>query len=376
MKYISEFRDRQTALHLAREIKQAAQPGREYNLMEFCGGHTHAIHRYGILDLLPSNIRMIHGPGCPVCVLPISRIDKAIYLAKQPHVILCCYADVMRVPGSNQISLLHCKAKGHDIRDIYSVEEVIDIAKAHPEKEVVFFAIGFETTTPPTAVALLTAEKNDIDNFSIYCNHVLTPVAMRAILGDASHHIDGFIGPSHVSIVIGTDAYQSITQDYQKPIVIAGFEALDVMYSILLLIKLLNKGENIIVNQYRRAVNQHGNTKAQALMQQVFSIRKTFEWRGLGEVNNSALMLHSDYEDYDAENRFLIPDIPGIEHKHCECPAIIRGQKSPHECKLFAKACTPDNPLGACMVSSEGACAAYYAYGRVHRRYHNLKSVS
>jgi hydrogenase expression/formation protein HypD len=372
MKYIDEFRDHRIANAFAQAISAQALKDRSYHLMEFCGGHTHTIYRYGLPSLLPSNVKMMHGPGCPVCVLPIARIDYAIALAKKPEVILCSYADMLRVPGSHQQSLLHTKAQGADVRMIYSVDDVLQIALRFPHREIVFFAIGFETTTPPTAAAILTAKQQKLKNFSVFCNHVLTPVAMRSLLSQKPDetHLDGFIGPAHVSIIVGSQAYQSVADDYCKPIVIAGFEPLDVLQSILMLIQLVNENKHGVQNQYTRAVSPEGNRKSQAMMQQVFELRDQFEWRGLGWIPNSALKINTDYQDFDAELRFPITVHSSEEHRACECPAILRGAKNPLDCKLFAVVCTPSNPLGACMVSSEGACAAYYTYV-THQRMKN-----
>lgn len=367
MKYIAEFRSGQYAALLLDQIKRAMLPNRRYHLMEFCGGHTHAIHRYGLPSLLPDTIEMIHGPGCPVCVLPISRIDYAIAIAKLPNIILCSYGDMLRVPGTNQHSLLKAKALSADVRMVYSIDDALAIARKNPTKEVVFFAVGFETTTPPTAVALQCARQENLRNFSIFCNHVLTPVAMQALL-DAekkeASNIDGFIGPAHVSIIIGSNSYRKVAEKYHKPIVISGFEPLDVMHSILMLIQMLNKHEAGIKNQYTRAVTPEGNLKAQQLIKDTLTLRNTFEWRGLGFIPHSALKINKDYCDFDAEIKFPLSIPKGQEHKACECASILRGVKKPADCKLFGVACTPENPLGSCMVSSEGACAAYYSYGR------------
>ncbi len=369
MKYIEDFRNADFARKLAESIADIARPDKHYRLMEFCGGHTHTIHRYGLPSLLPKQVEMIHGPGCPVCVLPISRIDKAIALAQKPEVILCSYGDMLRVPGSHQRSLLQAKAEGADVRMIYSVDDALRLAALHPEKEVVFFAIGFETTTPPTAFAILEAQKLQLKNFSVFCNHVLTPVAMDSLLQtqDASAegvNLDGFVGPAHVSIVIGSQAYEAVSQKYRKPIVISGFEPLDVLHSILMLIEQINAGRAEVEIQYTRAVSRHGNLKSQMIVNEVLKLRPSFEWRGLGEIAASALQIKQDYAQFDAERRFQLPDTKGQEHKQCDCASILRGMKKPTDCKLFAKACTPQNPLGSCMVSSEGACAAVYAYGR------------
>ena len=366
MKYIDEFREHSLAQQLAAAIKQEADTDRTYRLMEFCGGHTHAIFRYGIQDLLPHNVEFIHGPGCPVCVLPMGRIDNAIELVEQHDVILCTYADLLRVPASLGKSLLKAKAAGGDIRMIYSTQDALKIARENPDRQVVFFAIGFETTTPPTAVAIKQAREQDLKNFSIFCNHVLTPSAMQAIL-DAPEpvSIDGFLGPSHVSTIIGSQAYEVFAQHYLKPIVIAGFEPLDVMQSSLMLIRQLNTNRHQVENEYTRAVTRTGNVKAQSLMQDVFCLRDEFEWRGLGLIPKSALKLNENYAEFDAELRFQLPAIKASDVKGCECPAILRGAKRPVDCKLLGTVCTPENPMGSCMVSSEGACAAYWSYGRL-----------
>lgn len=371
MKYISEFRDGKIATHIALNIKKAVMPDRKYRIMEFCGGHTHAIHRYGLPTLLTKNIEMVHGPGCPVCVLPIKRINYAINLAKAANVIFCSYGDMLRVPGTNQNSLLKAKAAGADVRMVYSIDDALNIARNNPKKEIIFFAIGFETTTPPTAVALISAKKEGLENFSIFCNHVLTPSAMATLLQDEkenkSTQLDGFIGPAHVSILIGSQAYQEVAVNYQKPIVISGFEPLDILYSILMLIQMINQNKTGIKNQYTRAVIAEGNLKSQKIVSETLELREAFEWRGLGWIKNSALKIKKDYSMFDAELRFPIhiSDTNAKEHKTCECSSILRGIKKPTDCKLFAKVCTPNNPLGACMVSSEGACAAYYTYGRI-----------
>lgn len=365
MKYVDEFRAAELAHGLARRLHASVQPNRRYRLMEFCGGHTHAITRYGLTALLPANIELIHGPGCPVCVLPIGRIDAAIDLALRHRVILCSYGDTLRLPASRQMTLYRARAQGADVRVVYSINDALQIAREHPQRPVVFFAIGFETTTPPSAVALKTARAEGLTNFSLFCNHVLTPAAMRHLLSsDDAVALDGFIGPSHVSTVIGSAPYASIARDYGKPVVIAGFEPLDVLQSILLLVEQINQGRAEVETQFTRAVSENGNRKALDLMAETLTLRPSFEWRGLGHVAHSALAVHPDYAEFDAEQRFDLP-IPHVaDHKACECGAILRGQKQPRDCKVFASACTPDHPLGACMVSSEGACAAYYHYGR------------
>ncbi|TAL45312.1 MAG: hydrogenase formation protein HypD [Methylovulum sp.] len=366
MKYISEFRQQDLAKQLAEAIAQTVNPDRHYRLMEFCGGHTHAIFRYGVQDLMPANVEFIHGPGCPVCVLPTGRIDNAIQLLEREDVILCTYADLMRVPATGRNSLLKAKAGGCDIRMVYSTQDALKIARDNPQRQVVFFAIGFETTTPPTAVAIQQAQDEELSNFSVFCNHVLTPAAMQAIL-DAPQPvaIDAFLGPSHVSTVIGSRPYEIFAEQYAKPIVIAGFEPLDVMQSSLMLIRQLNEGRHEVENEYSRAVTRDGNLKAQALVQEVFELRSQFEWRGLGLIPDSALKLKDGYAGFDAEQRFNMPAIQASDVKGCECPAILRGAKKPQDCKLLGTVCTPENPMGSCMVSSEGACAAYWSYGRI-----------
>ncbi len=360
--YVDEFRDGELARSLAGKIANEVDPARTYRFMEFCGGHTHAISRYGLEDLLPSNIELIHGPGCPVCVLPIGRVDDAISLSK--HAIVASYADMMRVPGSNSMSLIKAKAAGADVRMVYSAKDAIEIAKKNPHREVVFFAIGFETTTPPTALVAREAKALKLDNFSIFCNHVLTPPALSGILDAPGVPLEGIIGPSHVSAVIGLKPYAYVAEKHRIPMVIAGFEPLDVMQSVLMLVRQVNRGEAKIDNEYTRAVTQEGNLRAQALMEEVFELRETFEWRGLGHLPKSARKMKAEYADFDAELRFDIKTRQVSDHKACECGAILRGLKRPHECRVFGTACTPDNPLGSCMVSSEGACAAHYSFGR------------
>lgn len=370
MKYIDEFRDDTLARVIANNILSEAEPNRIYQFMEFCGGHTHAISRYGIVDLLPNNVRLIHGPGCPVCVLPMGKIENAIQLAQIPELILCCYGDMMRVPTANGVSLLKIKTQGADVRMVYSSADAVKIAQAHPQQQVVFFAIGFETTTPPTAVAIKQAKAYNLSNFSVFCNHVLTPSAIAHILQSPEIRelglvpLDGFIGPAHVSTVIGSHPYKYFAEEFQKPVVIAGFEPLDVLQAVLMLIRQLNQGRAAVENEFTRAVTHEGNIKAQMIVAEVFELRRTFEWRGLGVVPYSALKIKSCYGEFDAERRFNIPTLSKSDNKACECGAILRGVKRPQDCKIFGTVCTPDNPVGSCMVSSEGACAAHYSYGR------------
>lgn len=370
MRYISEFRDPVLARNMAQRIASAVQPDRDYHFMEFCGGHTHAIFRYGVQDLMPPNVHFVHGPGCPVCVLPVRRLDDAVELAEKHDVILCTYGDMMRVLGTGRRSLIRAKADGADIRMVYSTLDALQIARDNPDRQVVFFAIGFEATTPPTAVAIKQAQALGLTNFTVFCNHVLTPAAIGHILSSPDFaqggpaRIDGFLGPSHVSAVIGSRPYEAAAQKYQKPVVIAGFEPLDVMQSVLMLIEQVNAGRAEVENQYTRVVTRDGNRKAQALVAEVLELRASFEWRGLGAVADSALQIRDEFADFDAEKRFCISEKQSREVKSCECPAVLRGVKKPVDCKLFGTVCTPDNPMGACMVSSEGACAAYWSYGR------------
>ena len=374
MKYIDEFRSRELAQTLAGAIAREADHDREYRLMEFCGGHTHAIFRYGVQELMPDNVTFVHGPGCPVCVLPIGRIDQAIALVEQHDVILCTYGDMLRVPASGRNSLLKVKAAGGDVRMVWSTQDALKIARENPDRQVVFFAIGFETTTPPTAVAIKQAKAERLNNFSVFCNHVLTPAAIQNILESPDVRelervaIDGFLGPSHVSSIIGTRPYEFFAEEYQKPVVIAGFEPLDVMQSALMLIRQLNEGRAEVENEYTRVVTREGNTKAQSLVAEVLELRRSFEWRGLGEVPYSALRIKAPWREFNAENRFDVTPAQGRDVKGCECPRILRGVKKPTDCKLFGTVCTPENPMGSCMVSSEGACAAYWSYGRFRDR--------
>lgn len=369
MKYVDEYRSTAEAKRLAAEIARTVEPGRSYRFMEFCGGHTHVISRWGLEDILPASVRMIHGPGCPVCVLPIGRIDMAIELALNKGVILCTYADTLRVPASKGLSLFSCRAQGGDVRMVYSPLDALRIARENPEREVVFFAIGFETTTPPTAAAVLAAKREGLKNFSVFCNHVLTPAAMEHILVTAPQRpdapkLDGLVGPAHVSTVIGANPYKPFAEKWGMPVVIAGFEPLDMLLAILMLVRQTNDGRAEVENEFSRAVTPEGNRKAIALMDELFELRPTFEWRGLGSVPHSALRLRPEFAAFDAEKRFDMPVRIVRDNKACECGAILRGEKAPHDCRLFGTACTPEHPIGACMVSSEGACAAAWRYRR------------
>lgn len=365
MKYVEAFRDGDLARGLAQALAREVDPHTNYAFMEFCGGHTHAISRHGLLDLLPPNVRMVHGPGCPVCVLPIGRLDMAIELAlARPQVVICTYGDCLRVPASGGLSLLQARARGADVRMVYSAGDALALARQLPDREVVFFAIGFETTTPPTALVIRQARGEGLGNFSVLCNHVLTPPAMGAILAAGEAPLDGVVGPAHVSTVIGSRPYEFCATLFGKPVVIAGFEPVDVLQAVRMLVRQVNAGVARVENEFTRAVTPAGNSKAQALMEAVFCRRPSFEWRGLGAIPDSALGLRPDFAPWDGEVKFQLSARSVPDHKACECGAILRGVKSPRECRIFGTACTPENPVGACMVSAEGACAAHYTYGR------------
>ncbi len=369
MKYVDEFRDPAAARSIAARIADEVDPTRSYAFMEFCGGHTHALCRFGLEDLLPPNIRMVHGPGCPVCVLPVGRLDLAVELVTtRPEVILATYGDMMRVPGTGGVSLLTAKARGGDVRMIYSTAQAVELARDNPDREVVLFAIGFETTTPPTAAAVKAAAAGGLKNFSILCNHVLTPAAIDAIMttgsAESRARLDGFVGPGHVSTIIGAEAYEAPARKWDKPIVISGFEPNDLLNAIHLLVRQTNKGEAQVENAFARAVRPGGNAAAQALCDEVFALRDAFEWRGLGTIPESALKLAPAYEGFDAEVKFDLQYASRPDHKACACGEILRGEKTPAQCAVFETACAPEHPLGSCMVSPEGACAAYYLYGR------------
>ena len=363
MKYVDEFRNGNLARRMATEITNISK-GQKFKFMEVCGGHTHTIFKHGIEDILPENIEMIHGPGCPVCVLPMGRIDDAIAIAKTEGTIFTTFGDMMRVPGS-QGSLLDAKAAGADVRFIYSPLDALKIARQNPKKEVVFFAIGFETTAPSTAVTLLQAKNEDIHNFSVFCNHVTIIPTIKAILDSPDLRLDGFIGPGHVSMVIGLRTYHFIARDYQKPVVISGFEPLDIIQSILMLLKQYQTGKVVVENQYKRVVRPEGNLKSLEVIAQTMELRPYFEWRGLGFITHSALKIRSDFVQWDAEERFEVPGLQVADPKACQCGEVLKGVIKPWECKVFGTACTPETPIGSCMVSPEGACAAYFNYGRL-----------
>lgn len=362
MKYVDEYRDAKAAQQLAAKIEKISQ-GQPLKIMEVCGGHTHTIYKHGIEDILPRNIDLIHGPGCPVCVLPMGRIDDALAIAQTEGVIFTTFGDMMRVPGSKG-SLLDAKAAGADVRFVYSPLDALKIARQNPDKEVVFFAIGFETTAPSTAITLLRAQAEGFKNFSVFCNHVTIIPAIKAILDSPDLRLDGFIGPGHVSMVIGLRPYTFIARDYHQPIVIAGFEPLDIIQAAYMIVQQISQGQAEVENQYTRVVRPEGNTKALEAMARTMELRPFFEWRGLGFITHSALKLRPEFAPWDAELRFEVPGLRVADPKACQCGEVLKGVIKPWECRVFGTACTPETPIGTCMVSPEGACAAYYNYGR------------
>jgi len=369
VKYVDEFRDPVKAKVLLKEIGALVQRiavcrQRPLQLMEVCGGHTHSIFKYGIEPMLPKAIELVHGPGCPVCVLPMGRVDDCLALAEHPQVIFTTFGDAMRVPGSNK-SLLQAKADGADVRMVYSPMDALKMAREHPDKEVVFFALGFETTMPSTALTVLQAEREGIKNFSLFCNHITIIPTIKAILDSPELTLDGFLGPGHVSMVIGTQPYDFIATHYHKPIVVAGFEPLDILQSIWMLLKQLAEGRCEVENQYQRVVPDGGNEQALMAVGRVFELREFFEWRGLGSIDHSGIRLKQSYARFDAERKFSVPNLKIADPKSCQCGEVLKGVIKPWDCKVFGGACTPETPLGALMVSSEGACAAYYNYGGV-----------
>jgi hydrogenase expression/formation protein HypD len=366
MKFVDEFRDAELGRALAGEILAAVEPARHYKIMEVCGGHTHSIYKYGVDDLLPANVELVHGPGCPVCVIPMGRVDDGISLAHEPGVIFTCFGDMMRVPGSNQ-SLLDAKAQGADVRMVYSPLDALRIAKQNPDRQIVFFAIGFETTAPSTALTLRRAKAERVGNFSVMCSHVTIVPPLRALLESPDLRLDGFIGPGHVSTVVGARPFEFIPADYRKPIVVSGFEPVDILQSVLMILTQLRDGRCEVENQYSRVVPYEGNLRALQVMAEVFALRPHFEWRGLGFISQSALRLSEEYAEWDAELRFSVPGVRVADPKACQCGEVLKGVIKPWECKVFGTACTPERPIGTCMVSPEGACAAYYNYGRFAR---------
>jgi hydrogenase expression/formation protein HypD len=366
MRFVDEFRDAELGRALSAQILAAIEPGRHYKIMEVCGGHTHSIYKYGIDDLLPENVELVHGPGCPVCVIPMGRVDDGIAIATREDVIFTCFGDMLRVPGSRQ-TLLDAKAESADVRIVYSPLDALRIAKANPDRDVVFFAIGFETTAPSTALTLKRAKAEGVANFFCMCSHVTIIPPLRALLTSPDLRLDGFIGPGHVATIVGERPFEFIPAHHGKPLVISGFEPLDILQSIRMVLAQLADGRCEVQNQYNRVVPYEGNRAALAVMAEVFAVRPHFEWRGLGFITQSALRLSDAYSEFDAERRFDVPGIRVADPKACQCGEVLKGVIKPWECKVFGTACTPEHAIGTCMVSAEGACAAYYNYGRLAR---------
>jgi hydrogenase expression/formation protein HypD len=373
VRYVDEYRDPELARHLADRIAARVEPDRHYKLMEVCGGHTHAIYRYGVHDYLPESIELVHGPGCPVCVIPMGRIDDATAIAEaHPEMILTCFGDLMRVPGGRG-SFLDARARGADIRVVYSPLDALRLAVDNPDRHVMFYAIGFETTAPSTALTLQRAKADGVTNFSVFCNHVTIIPAIKAILDSPDLRLDAFIGPGHVSTVIGNRPYEWIASSEQMPIVVAGFEPLDLLEAIAMIIDQLSDRRAEVENQYARVVRDEGNPVALRAIADTMTLRPWFEWRGLGSINHSALQLSERYAEFDAELRFDVPGVRVADPKACQCGEVLKGVLKPWECKVFGTACTPETPIGTCMVSSEGACAAYYNFGKASRQRVELK---
>jgi hydrogenase expression/formation protein HypD len=360
MKYVDEYRDEAAAVRFLDAIRRRTT--RPWTLMEVCGGQTHTLVKYGIDEMLPDLITLVHGPGCPVCVTPLELIDRAVALARRPEVIFTSFGDMLRVPGS-EVDLLTVKANGGDVRIVYSPLDAVKLAEQNPDREVVFFAVGFETTAPANAMAVYQAHQRGVQNFSILTSHVLVPPAMEAILSASDNLVQGFLAAGHVCAVMGYWEYGPIAEKYQVPIVITGFEPLDLLHGILMTVEMLEEGRIGVENQYTRAVQFQGNAPAQGLVQKVFQTSDR-QWRGIGEIPKSGLQLKAEYAQHDAGLRFGVETITAEEPKECMSGDVMRGLRKPHECPMFANGCTPERPLGAPMVSSEGACAAYYHYRR------------
>ncbi len=367
MKFVDEFRDPQKAQRLLQEIQALVKRmercrHRPVYIMEVCGGHTHTIFRYGLNKMLPEEVEFIHGPGCPVCVLPRGRVDDCIALAERNDVIMTTFGDAMRVTGS-KISLLQAKADGADVRMVYSPLDALAIAQAHPDKEIVFFGLGFETTMPSTALTILRAQEEGLKNFSLFCNHITIIPTIKAVLDSPDLQLDGFLGPGHVSMVIGMAPYAFIARDYRKPLTIAGFEPLDILQSVWMVLKQLAEGRCEVENQYQRIVPQQGNVQALEAIHRVFELREFFEWRGLGSIDHSGVRVREEFSAFDAERKFPVSNVTIADPSSCQCGEVLKGAIKPNQCKVFGTSCTPENALGALMVSTEGACAAYYNYG-------------
>jgi hydrogenase expression/formation protein HypD len=367
MKYVDEFRDGKTAEALTRAIRSLVATmdctkERPLQIMEVCGGHTHSIFRYGIEGLLPAEVELVHGPGCPVCVLPMGRVDDCVSIAERTEVIFTTFGDAIRVPGSKG-SLLQAKAAGADVRMVYSPMDALSLARKNPGREVVFFGIGFETTMPSTALTILAAEAEGIENFSVFCNHITIVPTLKAILDSPDLRLDGFLGPGHVAMVIGTAPFQFIAEHYRRPFVVAGFEPLDVLQSLLMVLRQIAQGRAEVENQYARVAPDGGNAPALRAVAAVYELRPFFEWRGLGSIDHSGVRVRDAYARFDAERRFAVPNAKIADPEDCQCGEVLKGVIKPRQCRVFGTACTPETPLGALMVSSEGACAAYYQYG-------------
>jgi len=366
MRYVDEYRDPLLARALAAEIRGLVTSGESVRIMEICGGHTHAIYRHGLEELLPNEVELVHGPGCPVCVIPMGRVDDAIAIAETDGVTLATFGDMMRVPGGRG-SLLEAAARGADVRMVYSPLDALELARRDPERHVCFLAIGFETTAPATAVTLLRARAEALPNFSVFCNHVLIEPPLRAILETPGLQVDAFVGPGHVSSVIGTEAYRFIPEEYGRPLVVSAFEPVDLLQSIAMLLRQRVDGRCEVENQYTRVVRPEGNWQALAAIEETMEVREDFEWRGLGVLERSGLRVRDALAAFDAECLFELPGARIEDPKACRCGEVLTGQIKPWECGVFGTACTPERPLGTCMVSSEGACAAFFSYGRLRR---------
>ena len=362
LRFVDEYRSPAPIRGLTAEIERLAD-GRNVKVMEVCGGHTHSIYKHGLQDLLPPNVDLVHGPGCPVCVIPMGRLDDAIAVAHTPDVIFTTFGDMMRVPGSSG-SLLDAKAAGADVRFVYSPLDALKLARDNSQRPVVFFAVGFETTAPSTAATLLRARDEGLENFSVFCNHVLIIPAIKAILDSPDLRLDGFIGPGHVSTIIGLSPFDFVARDYRKPLVVSGFEPTDILQAIVMILKQLQRGEARVENQYARVVRPNGNQKALEILTRTMQLRPYFEWRGLGFLTDSALKLRPAFSSFDAESRYAIAGVRVTDPKACQCGEVLKGVLKPWQCRVFGSACTPETPIGSCMVSPEGACAAYFNYGR------------
>ena len=362
MRFVDEYRTPEGIALLSAEIERLAR-GRRVKLMEVCGGHTHAIYKHGLQDLLPENVELVHGPGCPVCVIPMGRIDDAMAISRVPGVIFATYGDMMRVPSSTG-SLIDAKADGADVRFIYSPLDALALARRNPDRDVVFFAVGFETTAPSTAATLLRARDEGLTNFSVFCNHVTIIPAIKAILDSPGMQLDGFIGPGHVSTIIGTSPFDFVARDYRLPLVVSGFEPADILQSVVMILRQIVEGQPRVENQYARVVRESGNRRALEILSETMMLRPFFEWRGLGFISHSALAIRPEFATFDAESRFTVPNVRVTDPKACQCGEVLKGVIKPWQCRVFGSACTPETPIGSCMVSPEGACAAYYNYGR------------